>query len=178
MRTRRLPPPKVRTRYQRRLRIYRGLAILALVLALMFFIVYVFKKVVLNNSALGGNDKLVKVLSTGFLGPKKTIALVEVAGEVLVLGISDGNISLLTQIHDDERIEKIKAASAGGLGKIWHRPEGEANPAKPPAGQNNDNPFAKYIKKFSMDSEAASISSVADVAALIRKNREKVKAAS
>lgn len=153
---------------------------LAMVLALMFFIFYVFKKVVLKNSVLGGNDKLVKVLSTGFLGPKKTIALVEVAGEVLVLGISDDNISLLTQIHDDERIEKIKSASASGIGKIWNRAEGEAKASKPEAGPatDKDNPFAKYIKKFSADSESVQISSVADVAALIRKNREKVKAAS
>lgn len=153
---------------------------LAIVLALMFLIVYVFKKVVLKNSVLGGNDKLIKVLSTGFLGPKKTIALVEVAGEVLVLGISDDNISLLAQIHDDERLEKIKAASAGGIGKIWNRPEVEAKPAKAgvaPAADKN-NPFAKYIKKFSADAETVQISSIADVAALIRKNREKVKAAS
>lgn len=153
---------------------------LAMVLALMFFIFHVFKKVVLKNSVLGGNDKLVKVLSTGFLGPKKTIALVEVAGEVLVLGISDDNISLLTQIHDDERIEKIKSARASGIGQIWNRAEGEAKASKPevaPATDKN-NPFAKYIKKFSADSESVQISSVADVAALIRKNREKVKAAS
>jgi flagellar protein FliO/FliZ len=153
---------------------------LAIVLALMFLIVYVFKKVVLKNSVLGGNDKLIKVLSTGFLGPKKTIALVEVAGEVLVLGISDDNISLLTQIHDDERIEKIRAVNTGGIGKIWKRPEVEAKPAKTESTPVADkgNPFAKYIKKFSADAETVQISSIADVAALIRKNREKVKAAS
>lgn len=157
---------------------WKMLYTLALVLALMFFIFYVFKKVVLKNSVLGGNDRLVKVLSTGYLGPKKTIALVDVAGEVLVLGISDGNIALLTQIHDEEQIEKIKGGNTARKART-RMEEGPRPIAERPAPTiKNDNPFSKYIKQFSSDVESVRISSAASVAELIRKNREKIKAAS
>jgi flagellar protein FliO/FliZ len=155
---------------------WKMLYTLALVLALMFFIFYVFKKVVLKNSVLGGNDRLVKVLSTGYLGPKKTIALVDVAGEVLVLGISDGNITLLTQIHDEEQIEKIKGGNT--VRKVRTSMEERPIAERHAPTIKNDNPFSKYIKQFSSDVESVQISSAASVAELIRKNREKIKAAS
>ncbi|OGW28121.1 MAG: flagellar biosynthetic protein FliO [Nitrospinae bacterium RIFCSPLOWO2_12_FULL_47_7] len=156
---------------------WKMLYTLALVLALMFFIFYIFKKVVLKNSALGGNDRLVKVLSTGYLGPKKTVALVDVAGEVLVLGISDGNISLLTQIHDEERIDRIRGAKTNVFGKILSPAEGEPMATKSTTEANN-NIFNKYIKQFSSQAESVQVSPAASVAELIRKSRGKIKAAS
>ena len=87
----------------------------AVVLGLIFLIFFGFKKYVLKNTAFGGGNKLVNVLGTWFLGPKKNIALVEVAGEVLVLGMSQDNITLLSSITDEEKIEEIK--NAGGKGK-------------------------------------------------------------
>ena len=63
----------------------------------------------MKNTAFGGGN-LVQVLSTSFLAPKKNIALVEVAGEILVLGVSDQNISLLTSIREPRRIDEIKSA--------------------------------------------------------------------
>ena len=82
---------------------------LSLVLGLIFLLFFGFKKYVLKNTAFGGG-KLVQVLSTNFLAPKKNIALVEVAGEILVLGVSDQNISLLTSIREPDRIEEINNA--------------------------------------------------------------------
>ncbi|MBT5471787.1 MAG: flagellar biosynthetic protein FliO [Nitrospina sp.] len=90
------------------------ISMFALVLGLMFLIFFGFKKYVLKNTAFGGGNKLVNVLGTWFLGPKKNIALVEVAGEVLVLGISQDNITLLSSITSEEKIEEIK--NAGGKG--------------------------------------------------------------
>jgi len=81
---------------------------LIFVLAAMFFLFYLFKKFVWKNGGLGGSGKSVKVLSTGFLGPKKSLALVEIPGEILVLGIADGHISLLSNIRDEEKIAMIK----------------------------------------------------------------------
>jgi len=75
----------------------------------------------LKNTAFGGG-KLVQVLSTNFLAPKKNIALVEVAGEILVLGVSDQNISLLTSIREPERIEEIKNAHGDNShGTDWNK---------------------------------------------------------
>ncbi|MGP0565168.1 MULTISPECIES: flagellar biosynthetic protein FliO [unclassified Nitrospina] len=84
---------------------------LALVLGLMFLLFHVFKKYVWKNGVFGTENKPIKVLSTGFLGPKKSIALVEVAGEVLVLGIANENISLLANVEDPDQIDRIKGGS-------------------------------------------------------------------
>ena len=73
----------------------------------MFLVFFGFKKYVLKNTVFGGGNKLVHVLGTWFLGPKKNIVLVEVAGEVLVLGISQENITLLNSFTSEEKIEEI-----------------------------------------------------------------------
>ena len=90
------------------------ISMFAVVLGLMFLIFFGFKKYVLKNTAFGGGNKLVNVLGTWFLGPKKNIALVEVAGEILVLGMSQDNITLLSSIIDEEKIEEIKNTSGKG----------------------------------------------------------------
>jgi len=130
------------------------ISMFALVLGLMFLIFFGFKKYVLKNTAFGGGNKVVSVLGTWFLGPKKNIALVEVAGEVLVLGMSQDNITLLSSITDEEKIEEIK--NAGGKGKSglgWNSaPAGEKSTrsvAAQAAGQ-----FSSYLNKFSKSQDA------------------------
>jgi len=108
------------------------LSMLALVLGLMFLLFHGFKKFVLKGTAFGRHDRWVRVLGTSFLGPKKSIALVEVAGEVLVLGIASDNISLLSRIDDEDKIERLtsgapparREAAANGNG---HAPGEEVN---------------------------------------------------
>jgi flagellar biogenesis protein FliO len=46
----------------------------------------------------GKTGKMIEVVSTHYLGPKKSIAVVKVAGRMLVLGVSQDNISLITQL--------------------------------------------------------------------------------
>jgi flagellar protein FliO/FliZ len=130
------------------------ISMFAVVLGLMFLIFFGFKKYVLKNTAFGGGNKLVNVLGTWFLGPKKNIALVEVAGEVLVLGMSQDNITLLSSIIDEEKIEEIKNASGkskSGLG--WNSaPAGEKSTrsvAAQAAGQ-----FSSYLSKYSSTKDA------------------------
>ena len=97
-------------------------SMLALVLGVIFLLFFGFKKFVLKNTVFGGGEKLVNVLGTGFLGPKKNIVLVEVAGEVLVLGMSQDHIALLTSITDPEKIEEIKSVGGkGGSGLNWNQ---------------------------------------------------------
>ncbi|MBC8283737.1 MAG: flagellar biosynthetic protein FliO [Nitrospinae bacterium] len=128
----------------------------AVVLGLMFLIFFGFKKYVLKNTAFGGGNKLVNVLGTWFLGPKKNIALVEVAGEVLVLGICQENITLLSSITSEEKIEEIKNAGnkgKSGLGWNPNRVEDTKDRTRSiteqAAGQ-----FSSYLSKFSKPQEA------------------------
>jgi flagellar protein FliO/FliZ len=119
----------------------------------------------------------VNVLGSGFLGPKKNIVLVEVAGEVLVLGMSQNNISLLTNITDPEKIEEIKSRGGkGGSGLNWNmgrtQPEEARTSLNKTAGQ-----FSNYMKKFSGTETKGRDKSVADVTAQIKQQMGKFKTA-
>ena len=126
----------------------------------------------------GGGEKLVNVLGSGFLGPKKNIVLVEVAGEVLVLGMSQDHIALLTNITDPDKIEEIKLSGGkGDSGLSWN--QANRNPSKPlessgkAAGQ-----FLNYMKQFSGSQKVTKEKSVADVTEQIRKQMGRFKSAS
>lgn len=50
----------------------------------------------------------VKVLHSSALGAKKNLAIVDVAGEVLVLGITPSSINMLTKVTDIDAIDRLK----------------------------------------------------------------------
>ena len=130
----------------------------------------------MKNTAFGGGN-LVQVLSTSFLAPKKNIALVEVAGEILVLGVSDQNISLLTSIREPRRIEEIKSAHGDNSDDIDGNPRGTRSVAGKAsfASSNAANMFSKYLKQFS-GSGSGKQASVDAVTEKIRHHMGKVRA--
>ena len=141
-------------------------SMLAVVLGIMFLLFFGFKKYVLKNTMFGGGEKLVNVLGSGFLAPKKNIVLVEVAGEVLVLGMSQDNISLLTNITDPEKIEEIKSKGGkGGSGLNWNLGNRQAEEAKASKGKAE---FSNYMKQFSGTEKINKGKTVADVTAQIK----------
>jgi len=87
--------------------VIKMIASLALVLAGILATYWVVKRFMLKSGGGFGGRNLIRILATGYLGQKKNITLVEVAGEVLVLGITNNNISLLSKIEDKEKIEEI-----------------------------------------------------------------------
>lgn len=150
------------------------ISMFTVVLGLMFLIFFGFKKYVLKNTAFGGGNQLVNVLGSWFLGPKKNIALVEVAGEVLVLGMSQENITLLSSIIDEEKIEEIKNASGKGkisLGSNSTSAREKRSVAAQAAGQ-----FSSYMSKYSK-SKRAREQTVVDTKDQILKNIGKLKTA-
>jgi flagellar protein FliO/FliZ len=62
------------------------------------------------------SGQLIRVLASSTVGLKKNIALVEVPGQVLVLGMSGDRISLLTKIEDQESIRQIRGDLAARPG--------------------------------------------------------------
>ena len=154
----------------------RMITTLSLVLGLIFLLFFGFKKYVLKNTAFGGGN-LVQVLSTSFLAPKKNIALVEVAGEILVLGVSDQNISLLTSIREPRRIDEIKSAHGDNGDDIDGNPGGTRSAAGKTsfASSNAANMFSKYLKQFS-GSGSGKQASVDAVTEKIRHHMGKVRA--
>jgi len=76
-----------------------------------------------RGSALG--QAPISVISRAFMGQKSSIAIVDVAGEVLVLGVSPNAINLLLRIEDPEAIQILKDSPARGglrgLGRLIKR---------------------------------------------------------
>jgi flagellar biosynthetic protein FliO len=150
-------------------------SMLALVLGIIFLLFFGFKKFVLKNTMFGGGEKLVNVLGTGFLGPKKNIVLVEVAGEVLVLGMSQDHITLLTNITDPEKIEEIKSTGGkGNSGLSWNQANRQPEVAGAPSGKTAGQ-FLNYMKQFSGSEKITKEKSVADVTAQIRQQMGRFK---
>ena len=152
-------------------------SMLALVLGVIFLLFFGFKKFVLKNTVFGGGEKLVTVLGSGFLGPKKNIVLVEVAGEVLVLGMSQDHIALLTSITDPEKIEEIKATGGkGGSGLNWNQANRQSEKTAASVGKVAGQ-FSNYMKQFSGSEKSTKEKSVADVTDQIRQQMGRFKSA-
>ncbi|MBL0716789.1 MAG: flagellar biosynthetic protein FliO [Desulfosarcina sp.] len=83
---------------------------LIIVLASLLLLFYFFKKV-MKKYYHNSDNMLIKVLDTSFLGVKKNISIVEVPGAVLVLGITNDNISFLTKINKEDVMKKMAETS-------------------------------------------------------------------
>jgi flagellar biosynthetic protein FliO len=83
------------------------LTALAIVVGGLLVAFYLMKRF-FNRDAGGSRNALIRVIASQYIGVKKNIALVEVPGTVLVLGISSDRISLLTKIEDQSVLDGIK----------------------------------------------------------------------
>jgi flagellar biosynthetic protein FliO len=83
------------------------LAALGLVLGALLVVFYFVKRYVKRGGG-GAGGQLIKVIANQYIGIKKNIALVEVPGTILVVGISNDRISLLTKIDDKKILEGIQ----------------------------------------------------------------------
>jgi len=77
----------------------KTLAMLFVVLGLLVLILYGMKRMSIARRGSEG-DIRIDVLSSLYLSPKERIAVVEVTGERIVLGITPGNIRFLTRIDN------------------------------------------------------------------------------
>ena len=90
---------------------------LATVVVLLMGGLFILKRLMGDSSANVGGP-IVRLLGGLRLGQGKAIMLVEVAGEVLVLGSTARDLTLLSRVEDVERIEKLRAMSCGTVGQL------------------------------------------------------------
>lgn len=89
---------------------------LGLVLTILWLI-YRWTRRTLPAGAAGAKGQLIKVLGSRYLGVKKSITVVKVPGSVLVLGIGNDRINLLTRIDDPEILASIEEDRSVQSGK-------------------------------------------------------------
>ena len=84
-----------------------------LVLGLFIGGFYYFYKFVAQKSGfnLSGQEAIL-ILSTVSLGTNKFIQIIDVAGKIFLLGVTDNNINLLTEIKDKDEIDRIRLLSS------------------------------------------------------------------
>jgi len=74
---------------------------------------YMFYKFVTQKAGLQvSGHEAIKILSMIPVGPNRTLQLIDVAGKVYLLGISESGISMLTEIKDKEEIDRIRLLSS------------------------------------------------------------------
>jgi flagellar protein FliO/FliZ len=86
---------------------------LFIILAVILLGFYLIKRFGSRGTGLMGGDQWIKVIATTYLAPKKMISLVEVAGEILVLGLTDNQITMLTKVTDQQAIHHLKSSRGG-----------------------------------------------------------------
>lgn len=87
---------------------FKMMAALAVVLALMVGAMHLIKKYVYHAPAAANRNSMIQIISTCRLDPKISFLLIEVMGQVLLVGVSNQEMSLLTAINDPAALEKIR----------------------------------------------------------------------
>lgn len=85
---------------------------LAIVLGLLIGVMYFVKMFMQQKATMSDSSSPINVISTKYLGPKNRIVLVEVLDQLLVVGISDQQMTTLSCIEDPLAIAKIKTVKA------------------------------------------------------------------
>jgi flagellar biogenesis protein FliO len=91
------------------LMILRTIAVMGVIIIGIYFL---FRMLLKNKNKLVSDSDIVKVLATYPLAANRIIQVVDIAGQVLVLGVSESNINLITELEDQEVIDRIKLASS------------------------------------------------------------------
>ena len=87
---------------------------LALVLALIGGLVLLVRRFAGTRLGVAGSSQIVQVLGSGYIGPRKTISLVSVAGEFFAVGMTPTELVSLGHIQDRERVQQFLSTAAAG----------------------------------------------------------------
>ncbi|MDI6793667.1 MAG: flagellar biosynthetic protein FliO [bacterium] len=81
-------------------------------LAVIIGIIYLIFRFFLKGKGFIGGASFISILGTAPLAPNRYLQLVELPGRILVLGIAEKEINLLTEIKDKEEIDLIKTQTS------------------------------------------------------------------
>lgn len=116
-----------------------GLSLLAIV-AIIYATVFLMRKLSGNKI---GRGRTIQIVEQTFIAPKKSVCLLKLGDRVVLVGITDSNINMLTELDCDtmppEYLNKIKERPAGfqgflgdAAGRLFgNKKSGGANDATP-----------------------------------------------
>ena len=90
---------------------------LGLFLVLFFFLIRFLKRMDWMKGRPGGEGSI-QVLTSQCIAPQKYVSLVEIGGEILVLGISAQQITFLTKIANQELLKRTLAGSGSSSNRL------------------------------------------------------------
>ncbi len=105
-----------------------------LIVALIFATVFLLKRFVYNRKSISGPGKAIQVISSTYVGPKKSLMLVEVAGRMLVISVTDTTMNLIAELKKEE------------LEQYGNRPDSE-NSDPTEIGSQFGDIFSKLLKR-------------------------------
>jgi flagellar protein FliO/FliZ len=87
--------------------LFRTISALAIVLVLIGIVTVIFRRVMGHRLGVDGGRPLVQVLATGYIAPRKTVSLVSVAGEYLIVGTTATDLVPLGRLNDSTQVQEM-----------------------------------------------------------------------
>lgn len=107
---------EVRYEYSLGKYIFKTIFALGIIGLAIFLVIKLFVRS--HRNIIGGDkESIINILGNAPLAPNRYLQLVEIAQKVLLLGVTENNISILTEIKDKEQIDLIKAHQGRILSK-------------------------------------------------------------
>ena len=82
--------------------ILKMVSALIVVLCAVYLGLYLLKRLMNARQGGRGGSQLLEVIQTTYVGPKKSLSLVRVADRAVLVGVTEQNISVLTELDADE----------------------------------------------------------------------------
>ena len=92
--------------------LFRTVSALAIVLVLMGIVAVTVRRLMGQRLGIAGGRPLVRVLASSYVAPRKTIALVSVAGEYLIVGTTANDLVPLGRINDSAELRELLALAS------------------------------------------------------------------
>ncbi len=73
---------------------------------------YLFRFLSKRSNSLALGSQMVRVLANVPIGPNRFLQIVDISGSIYVLGVSDHNVNLITEIKDVQTIQRIRLESS------------------------------------------------------------------
>ena len=87
--------------------LFRTVSALAIVLVLMGVVAVTVRRVMGQRLGIASGRPLVRVLASGYIAPRKTISVVSVAGEYLIVGTTATDLVPLGRISDSAELREL-----------------------------------------------------------------------